>query len=52
MIHVLLEILNLSKQARQVLLPSNAQEDSAAAHKIVLVKTKLLIIYIYSYMIN
>ena len=52
MIHVLLEILNLSHQARQVLLPSNAREDSVAAQQIVLVKTKYLIIYIYSNIIT
>ena len=46
MIPVLLEILNPLQQARQVLLPSNAREDSAAAREIVLVKTKFLIIYI------
>ena len=52
MIHVLSEILNLLQQARQVLLPSNAREDSAAAREIVLVKTKFLIIYIEYHSIN
>ena len=47
MIHALLEILNLSHQARQVLHLSNVREGSVAAQQIVLVKTKYLIIYIY-----
>ena len=47
MIHVLLEILNLSQQVRQVFLPLNAREDSAAAQEIVLVNTKYLVIHTY-----
>ena len=41
MIPVLLEILNPLQQARQVLLPSNVREDSAAAQEIVSVKPNI-----------